>query len=300
MMRLGHDDIANLYRLGQLKGIGTVRGNRYLFASISSNGKAKTLEELPEMIGDVNGNSVGCLPQEIAQEIAVNYVSILDEDYPKLLLDNLLYNSPTVLSWAGNKDLLNAKCVAFCGARNVSEKGLLITSECIEQLAGDTHICIVSGYAKGVDRAAHYAALKNGLSTIIVLPEGIGGFVVRRELADVWDWNRVLVLSPYAPNEKWSVANAMKRNDIIIALSNAVVVVEAGEKGGSFDAGMKTIKNGKCLFVPQYASSPISAIGNRSLIEQGAIPIRMAASTRKPNIARMRESLTHEVRLFGL
>lgn len=299
-MKPRHDDIANLYRLGKLKGIGTVRANKHLFVSISSYGKDKTLEELPKMIGNVDEGDDWCLPQKTQQGIPIDYASVLDEDYPKFMIDSLSYNSPTVLSWAGNKDLLNAKCVAFCGARNVSEKGLLITSECIEQLAMDQCICIVSGYAKGVDRAAHYAALKNGLSTIIVLPEGISGFVVRKELADVWDWNRVLVLSPYAPNEKWSVANAMKRNDIIIALSNVVVVVEAGETGGSFDAGMKTIKKGKSLFVPQYASSPISAIGNSSLIEQGAIPIRMTASTRKPNITRMRESLTYGTHLFSL
>ena len=57
------------------------------------------------------------------------------------------------------------------------------------QLSG-LDIAVVSGYASGVDIQTHYWALKSGGTTIIVLPEGINKFYIKKELKDVWDWNR--------------------------------------------------------------------------------------------------------------
>ena len=131
-------------------------------------------------------------------------------------------------------------------------------------------VSIVSGYAQGVDKEAHYVALASGGSTIIVLPNGISSFYVRQELKDVWDWNRVLVISEYQPEDKWSVSRAMNRNNTIIGLSDSMVVVEAGLTGGSMDAGLRTLEDRKPLFVPIYSDYPESAQGNMALIEKGA------------------------------
>ena len=65
----------------------------------------------------------------------------------------------------------------------------------------------------------------------------------------------------------------------MIALSQAMLVIEAGEKGGSLDAGLKSIDYGKRLFVPQYAEFPTSALGNALLIQHGAYPLRMKRSS---------------------
>ena len=59
---------------------------------------------------------------------------------------------------------------------------------------------------------AHDTALKNGLSTIIVLPEGISHFSIRKELQPVWDINRVLVISEFLPSDQWMEGRAMQRN----------------------------------------------------------------------------------------
>ncbi len=134
----------------------------------------------------------------------------------------------------------------------------------------ENDICVIAGYANGVDLEAHYSALAYGGTTIIVLPEGIESFYIRKELKDVWDWNRTLVISEFQPNEKWRVSNAMQRNKTIIGLSDAFFVVEAGVSGGSIDAGKKAIKMGKSLFVPYFKDVPESALGNNTLIEMGA------------------------------
>ncbi len=227
---------------------------------------------------------------DITAKFPVRFLFVQDDNYPHTLRTFLKSATPPVLSVIGNAELLKTKMVAFSGSRNVSEKGIKITQNCVEQLAEDS-ISIVSGYARGVDFTAHYTALKTGGSTIIVLPEGINHFRVKKELKDVWDWNRVLVISEFQPDEKWMASRAMKRNNTIIALSDIVVVIEAGETGGSLDAGEKTLQIGKCLFVPQYNIVPESAAGNNSLLNRGAFPIKMNKETLKPNLARMTEIL---------
>ena len=86
----------------------------------------------------------------------------------------------------------------------------------------------------------------------------------------MWDWNRVLVISEFFPNDKWRASRAMQRNQTIIGLSDALLVVEAGETGGSLDAGMKAMNMGRTLFVPFYQDVPESALGNTVLLSKGA------------------------------
>ena len=152
-------------------------------------------------------------------------------------------------------------------------------------------VCIVSGYAAGVDQTAHYTAIEQGASTIIVLSEGIESFRIKKELKDIWDWSRVLVLSEFMPNDKWTAGRAMLRNNTIIGLSDIVVVVEAGETGGSLDAGLKTLEKGKYLFTPYYGIVPDSALGNNVLINKGAFPIKMKQETGRANLSKMFELL---------
>ena len=225
----------------------------------------------------------------------VRYVSMLDDyEYPSELRRMLAQNSPTVLSYMGNFDLLKKKKVGFSGSRKVSEKGIWITEDCVSQLAEDD-ICIVSGYANGVDMVAHKTALKHGASTIIVLPEGISNFYIRPELRDIWDWNRVLVISEFMPNDRWMASKAMKRNLTIIGLSDVMLIIEAGETGGSLDAGLKTIKAGKFLFVPQYNEFPSSALGNNILLGNGALALKLRSDTKRTNIERVRRAIEDDI-----
>lgn len=76
----------------------------------------------------------------------------------------------------------------------------------------------------------------------------------------------------------------MQRNRTIIALSQAMLVIEAGEKGGSLDAGLKSIEKGKKLFVPQYAEFTVSALGNKRLLQNGAYPLKMSRTSMKANL----------------
>lgn len=271
-----------------VKGVGPVQTNRLLlslndYSSIALQNLAaniltgKQREEF-ENIKDQ--------PIEIKSKFEVDFMILQKENYPENLKKFLSTNAPPVLSMIGNTDLLKKKKVAFSGSRNVSEKGINITEDAVKSLV-ENDLIIVSGYAKGVDFTAHYTALKSGGSTIIVLPEGINYFRIKKEYKEVWDWDRVLVISEFQPNERWMGSRAMKRNNTIIALSDIIMVIEAGQTGGSLDAGLKTLDMRKPLFVPQYGEVPESAEGNITLLNKGACPLKMNKDTLKPNTTKI-------------
>lgn len=287
------EKIEVIYRFMKVKGIGTVQTNKLL---LSIKGRQSSIEIEQQIRTVLNDSQKNDFDNELIvidnsrSKFPFDFVSLLDNNYPDDLKRYLSTNTPSVLSYIGNLNLLNKKKVGFSGSRKVSDKGIAITKDCVEQLS-EKDICIVSGYAAGVDHIAHYTAIEQGAPTIIVLPEGIESFRIKKEFKDIWDWDRILVLSEFMPNDKWTASRAMLRNNTIIGLSDIVVVVEAGETGGSFDAGLKTIEKGKYLFVPQYGVVPNSALGNNMLINKGAFPIKMKQETGRANLSKMFELL---------
>ena len=195
-------------------------------------------------------------------------------------------NNPPTLTVRGNIALLDLPGLGFCGSRKASQKGLEAAWDCADQAARQGFV-VVSGNAAGVDSQAHLAALKAGGSTILVLPEGIDHFRVRRAFKTVWDWGRVLVISQFEPEAIWRHYRAMSRNELIIALSRAVIVIEAGEKGGTLAAGLSTLKSQKPLFVANYEAIEEQAPGNARLLSMGAHRLSRSRRTGRANIARL-------------
>lgn len=268
-------EVQAIYSFMKVKGIGIIRTNKELASYKQQIGAMWTLEDwllsflTSEQKTEYYEQYVTVAGLKI-NNYEVYFNTVLDPTYPATLKSLLKFNTPPVLSMVGNLKLLENKTVGFSGSRKVSDKGIAITRDCVEQLSVIPNVSIVSGYAQGVDLVAHYAALASGGCIIIVLPNGISSFYIRHELKDVWDWNRVLVISEYLPADKWTVSRAMNRNKTIIGLSDSMVVVEAGLTGGSMDAGLRTLEDRKPLFVPMYAEYPSSALGNRVLLEKGA------------------------------
>jgi len=81
----------------------------------------------------------------------------------------------------------------------------------------------------------------------------------------------VCIVSEFPPDAPWSGPRAMQRNSTIAALSDTVVVIAAGESGGSWEMGQLCLKKGKRLFVLE--TSDDAAPGNRKLIRAGAEPV---------------------------
>ena len=205
--------------------------------------------------------------------------------YPLRLVNILGNDAPPYLFTRGNKELFRKKSVGFCGARASSQKGLCIASDCSKILVKNG-FNIVSGYAKGVDLEAHSTALKNSGTTTIVLAEGILKFSKKNEVKDLLNDTNHLVVSQFPPSLSWLARNAMKRNHLIIGLSDAMVLIEAGTTGGTFAAGEATIKHNQPLYVVDYATPPESASGNELLVQKGGVLLKQTRQF-EPNLNRL-------------
>ena len=227
---------------------------------------------------------------------SINAVLFGDPDFPESLIVNGKPLMP-VIFYKGNKDLFYADSVGMCGSRNVSEQGLEAADRCGIAVSRK-HLTIVSGYAKGVDTATHLAALRNGGSTVIVLAEGMDSFRIKREFSKDFDAERTLVLSQFAPTQTWQAHAAMARNAIIFGLSKALIVIEAGEKGGTLAAGEGALKIGRPVLVVDFGDR--TPEGNRKLLGHGAVPVRstQALFEALDSIPEESHSPSTEVKLF--
>lgn len=210
---------------------------------------------------------------DVLQREPVNVLMASTSGYPARLEAILKDSAPPVIFARGNAGLLNVPSVGFCGSRHASAKGIKVAQTCAELLA-QRGFNVVSGYAHGVDLAAHASALAAGGTTTFVLAEGILRFKRKAEIADLFDLDKVLLLSEFLPELPWEAHNAMQRNSTICALSNAMVLVESGLSGGTFAAGEQSFRLGIPLFVVEYAELPISAEGNPHFVNKGAISLR--------------------------
>jgi len=210
--------------------------------------------------------------------------------YPDRLLNVLGKKAPKEIYFSGNIELLKKKAIGFCGSRSASPQSLNVVKDCVEQAVRE-NIVIISGNAKGIDLTAHYTALENNGETIFVLPEGIEYFRIKRELKDVWNWDKVLVISQFEPNAIWQAYRAMTRNEIIVSLSNSMIVIEAGEKGGTLNAGMTSLKLKIPVYVAKYGDNP-DAKGNEILISKGAEFLGKSSQTDKANMSKVFKSIS--------
>jgi len=202
----------------------------------------------------------------------VEAVLLGDERYPSVLASTPA--PPAVLFVRGPWRLLHRPGLGLCGSRDASEEGLRAASACGEAVAS-RGFTVVSGYARGVDMAAHTAALRVGGATVIVLAEGIERFRIRKgPFAGVWDDSHAVVVSQFAPGQPWNAGSAMTRNGVISGLSRALLVVEAGEKGGTLAAGLHALDRGQAVLVLQLFGSPP---GNEVLLRKGAKVVRSRA-----------------------
>lgn len=220
----------------------------------------------------------------------VRMLPIIDSDYPEGLRNSLGESAPVLLLCLGNIELLKRVSVGFCGSREASEKGMATARDSATLLANDK-INIVSGFAAGVDMNAHRAALAAGGTTTVVLAEGILRFRVKKDIRDLWDESRILVVSEFGPNLPWSVSHAMQRNKTICGLSRAMVLIEARSTGGSIQAGRDCLKMGLPLFAAVYEGSPESATGNEELLRNGAKRLMKSRSRDLPNMAPVLEAI---------
>lgn len=149
--------------------------------------------------------------------------------YPSLLADT--FDCPPVLYLKGKGNVMERRTLGIVGTRQASPYG----KETVAQLcAALPDVQIISGLAYGIDITAHREALKNRQSTVAVLAHGLETVYPRshRKVADELQ-ETGLLLSEHPPHTPLHPQLFLSRNRIIAGLSEALIVVESGTKGGS-------------------------------------------------------------------
>ncbi len=154
-----------------------------------------------------------------------------DKKYPERL--KTIEDAPSLLYYKGNVDLNYPKSVAIVGTRQATEYGKEMVSKIIEELKPH-NVLVVSGLAYGIDIQAHKQALKNDLPTIAVMGSGMDVIYpsVHKETAKkIVACGALLTENHFGT--KPDAHNFPARNRIIAGMCDALLVVEAAEKGGA-------------------------------------------------------------------
>lgn len=193
--------------------------------------------------------------------------SILDEIYPWDLSE--IYNPPALLFYQGNIDLLELPKVSVVGSRDSSKLGNQSVQKIIKEL--NNELIIVSGLARGIDTAAHMAALQNGGRTIAVIGTGLDVFYPKanKKLQSYIGKNH-LVLSEYGPGEQPLKFHFPERNRIIAGLCRGVIVAEAKMRSGSLITCERAMEEGRDVFAIPGSILDGKSDGCHHLIQEGA------------------------------
>ncbi|MEA2083911.1 MAG: DNA-processing protein DprA [Thermodesulfobacteriota bacterium] len=197
-------------------------------------------------------------------------ISRSDTDYPERYKKHLKDKSPPLLFGVGDRYLLKGGGLGMVGSRNVDEEGEAFCRQ-VSELCACNQMPVVSGGARGVDRISMNAALEAGGVVIGIVAENLLKKSVERMNRQAIADGRLLLLSPYHPNARFTVGGAMGRNKLIYAMADYGLVVRADlGKGGTWTGATEELKrdNPKPVFV--RTGNNVTP-GNIKLLELGAV-----------------------------
>jgi DNA processing protein len=218
----------------------------------------------PPAIASIDGAA-----EELAAAAAAGAqaIALCEAAYPPLLRQ--IDDAPPLLYVLGDAALLARPAVGIVGTRNASLNGRRLAERLAADLGAAGYL-IVSGMARGIDTAAHGAALKTG--TAAVLAGGVDvvyppeNAALHRAIAAAG-----VVISEIAPGTEPQAGHFPRRNRLISGVSRGIVVVEAALRSGALITARMALEQGREVFaVPGSPLDPRSR-GPNDLIRQGAI-----------------------------
>ena len=235
-------DLLHLLALQQVEGVGDIIAKKL----INHCGSAQAVfEAKPSQLAAIDGvgsillqnlknKTVFHKAEKELQFILSNQINIAcfqEENYPERLKHCI--DGPVLLFTSGNIDLTNKKIISIVGTRQITSYGMEVCRKLIEDLASLDPV-IVSGFAYGVDIFAHQLAIEHDLQTIGVVAHGLN---------QIYPKNHKKYVAKVEENggfmtEFWSSTNPEKenfvrRNRIVAGISEATIVIESAERGGS-------------------------------------------------------------------
>jgi DNA processing protein len=280
-------DLFHLLALQRVEGVGDIMTKKLLahFGDAASVFKAKA-SQLAAIDGvgsvllkNLKDKSIFEKANQEIQFIQSNDIKAFyfqDEDYPERLKHCI--DGPVVLFSSGNIDLKKGKIISIVGTRQITSYGIEFCRKLIEDLAPLDPI-IVSGFAYGVDIVAHQLAMENNLQTIGVVAHGLNQIYPKphKKYVAKMEQNGGFM------TEFWSSSNPdkenfVRRNRIVAGMSEATIVIESADRGGSLiTANMANDYNRDVFAVPGRVTDKYSQGCNNLIKTQKANVLTNAA-----------------------
>lgn len=269
-----------VYRIAltQVPQIGTVQARilveKFGSASAIFEARRSSLEQT-EGIGSVRAAqirgfrdfSVAETEAAFLEKYRIQALFLTDAGYPSRLLH--CYDPPTLLFYKGSANLNADRTLAIIGTRNNSEYGKQLTEKLIAELQ-PCNITIISGLAFGIDAIAHRQALVQQLPTVGVLAHGLDHIypLQHQPLARQMVKEGGGLLSEFCSFEGPDKHHFPVRNRIVAGLSDAVLVVESGAKGGSMVTAELALGYNKEVFCFPGRTTDTGSAGCNQLIRE--------------------------------
>jgi DNA processing protein len=189
----------------------------------------------------------------------------MGEDYPEKLKHCI--DGPILLFQAGNINLKNQRIISIVGARKITTSGISFCEKLVEQLAAFNPV-IISGFAYGTDITAQKAAIKNKLQTIGCLAHGLNQIypkVHKKYVVEVEKHGGFF--TDFWSSDTFDRNNFLKRNRIIAGLSEATIVIESAEKGGSLVTADIANSYNRDVFAVPGRTTDSQSVGCNNLIK---------------------------------
>ncbi len=204
---------------------------------------------------------------EHLDNLGARFVAIGEADYPGLL--QFIHAPPPLLAIMGTPPHNEGKNIAIVGARNASASGQKLAARISTEL-GEQGYVIVSGLARGIDTAAHKAALNTG--TIAVFAGGLDHIYPRenRELAQAIIQNNGALISEMPLGAEPRARDFPRRNRLVSGLARGVLVIEAALRSGSLITARLALEQDREVFAVPGSPMDPRAGGTNRLIQDGA------------------------------
>ena len=184
---------------------------------------------------------------------AIWVVSRADDTYPLRIKSRLRDAAPSVLYGSGDASILDSGGIAVVGSRQVDD-ALIRYTEDVGRLSAEAGQTLVSGGARGIDQAAMRGASEAGGRVTAVLANDLERTALNRDHRNLLSDGQIVLVSPYDPSAGFNVGNAMHRNKLIYAFSDAALIMNSDvEKGGTWAGAAEQLK--KLHLVPIFVRS---------------------------------------------
>ncbi|MBU6241576.1 MAG: DNA-protecting protein DprA [Acidobacteria bacterium] len=267
-----HPDWAYAAALASVPGCGSTAAFRLLVLHDPPDAYERAVSRAAIDGAHVDAGAVGRMRDE-CESLGIGVTHVRDADFPLVLAAS---QGPCgLLFFRGDVSLVGGRRVGIVGTRTPTPSGVYTAREIGEGLAlAGVHV--VSGLAKGIDGAAHDGVRgsvdEHGAPGRPIAIVGSGLDVVYPKAnAALWEWicRNGVVFSEYPPGASAEPHHFPRRNRIIAALSEVVVVVESRESGGSMSTVRQAIERQRDVLAVPGSPRVASAAGTNLLIQQG-------------------------------